>query len=175
MDNRELASNGMNPEELQRDQNKWNFFYSIFFLALIVFAGYLMISKFRGLPTTIIPFDFFLITLATFRVIRLFVYDKVTRFLRDPLSKFESGPLKTAYELLICPYCFGVWAGFSLVFFYYYFYQFFWWIILALAISGIATFVQITANMLGWRAENLKLEAQEKGSREKSASSSGVE
>ena len=157
-----------------KEQYIWNFIYSVFFIGLIVLAGYLMINKFRGLPTTIAPFDFLLITLATFRVVRLFVYDKVTKFIREPLSTFQTGPLKTAYELLICPWCFGVWAGFSIVFFYYYFYQFFWWVILALAISGIASFVQILSNMIGWKAESLKLEAQGKGSAENSAGSCGV-
>ena len=157
-----------------KEQYIWNFIYSVFFIGLIVLAGYLMINKFRGLPTTIAPFDFLLITLATFRVVRLFVYDKVTKFIREPLSTFQTGPLKTAYELLICPWCFGVWAGFSIVFFYYYFYQFFWGVILALAISGIASFVQILSNMIGWKAESLKLEAQGKGSAENSAGSCGV-
>ncbi len=159
---------------ITKDQYKWNFIYSLFFVGLIVFATYLIIKKFNGLPTTIVPFDFFLITLATFRVVRLFVYDKITLFIREPLSTFQSGPFKTIYELLTCPWCFGVWGAFSLVFFYYYFYQFFWWIILALAISGFATFIQLTVNMIGWRAEGLKLEAQVKGSPEKTSGSCGV-
>ncbi|MEK7567831.1 MAG: DUF1360 domain-containing protein [Patescibacteria group bacterium] len=161
-------------QENRYSQYKWNFFYSVFFVALIVFATYSIIKKFNGLPTTINHFDFFLIALATFRVVRLFVYDKVTKFIREPLSTFESGPLKTAYELLICPWCFGVWSAFSLVFFYYYFYQWFWWVILALAISAFGTFLQIVANMIGWKAEGLKLEAESKGSPEKTSGSCGV-
>ena len=159
---------------INKEQYLWNFVFSVFFVGLIIVAGYLMIGKFKGLPTTIIPFDFLLITLATFRVVRLFVYDKVTKFIREPLSTFQTGPLKTAYELLICPWCFGVWAAFSLVFFYYYFYQYFWWIILALAISALGTLFQIVSNMVGWRAESLKIEAQGKGSPEVSAGSCGV-
>jgi hypothetical protein len=88
----------------------------------------------RGsLPTSISLFDLVLIILATFRLTRLFVYDKITRFLRDLFfhanemyteegvtyfSKKERmhGPLRTVYELLTCPWCFSVWAGTVVVF-----------------------------------------------------------
>lgn len=161
-------------ENTNKDQYIWNFVYSILFLGLIIYGGYLMVQKFNGLPTMIKPFDFVLIVLATFRTVRLFVYDKITKFIREPLAKVQSGPIKTASDLMNCPWCFGVWAGFFIVFFYYYFYEFFWWVMLALAVSGIATFIQLTANMIGWRAEVLKMEAQCKGSEEISAGSCGV-
>lgn len=163
-------SNGMNNKE----QNFWNFIFSVFFIALLILGGYLIYGKFNGLPTFIKPFDFILIALATFRVVRLFVYDKITNFIREPLSLVQSGPLKTAYELMICPWCFGVWAAFSLVFFYFYFYLWFWWVILALAVAALGTFMQLLSTMIGWRAEILKMEAQSKGSEEKSAGTCGV-
>ena len=157
-----------------KEQYFWNFVYSVFLIAVLVLAGFLIKGKLGGMPTLIQPFDFMLIALAAFRVVRLFVYDKVTKLIREPLSTFERGPLKTAYELLICPWCFGIWAAFSLVFLYYYFYPWFWWVILGLAISAIGSFLQILSNMIGWKAESAKLEAEQKGSAATSAGDCGV-
>jgi hypothetical protein len=40
--------------------------------------------------------------------------------------------------------------------------EIFWIPILVLAVSGVATALQITINMIGWTAENKKLEANRK-------------
>ena len=157
------------------DQDFWNFVYSLFFIlvsSLLILIVYLV----RGnLPTSIPIFDFILIILAAFRITRLFVYDKITRFVRDfftvseekyteeGVTYFEKkepmqGPKRTAYDLLTCPWCFSVWASVVLVFFYFVT-PISWIVICMLAISGVASFIQITANMVGWSAENGKLQA----------------
>lgn len=160
------------------DQNVWNIVYSLFFITVAYGMLRMLYSSEGGLPTSISFFDLILLVLATFRLTRLFVYDKITRFLRDMFQhtsetytqegvtysgKIErtNGPLRTAYELLVCPWCFSVWAA-LLVTFFYYLTPLAWLPILILAISGLATAVQLTANMIGWTAENKKLEAQEK-------------
>ena len=130
----------------------------------------------RGVAPTSIPlFDLLLIILAAFRLTRLFVYDKITRFLRDALyhakevyteegvtyfgtKERTTGPLRTAYDLLTCPWCFSVWASVILVFFYF-LSPLAWLPILILAISGVASLVQLIANMIGWAAENGKIQA----------------
>lgn len=163
------------------DQNFWNIVFSGFFLAVAV-GMICSLYRIQGeLPTTIPVFDLILITLATFRLTRLFVYDKITRFLRDMFQHVEetysqegvtyvtkvertSGPLRTAYELLICPWCFSIWAALFVTYGYFLSKELLWLPILILAISGVATAVQILVNMIGWAAENKKLEATEKSS-----------
>jgi len=159
---------------INKEQNFWNFIFSVFFVALLVLGSFLIYGKFQALPTFIKPLDFLLLSLATYRVVRLFVYDKITNFIREPLSRAQGGPLKAAYELMICPWCFGVWAAFFLIFFYFYFYIYFWWIIFGLAVSALGTFMQLLSNMVGWKAEVLKAEAEVKGSSERSAATCGV-
>ncbi len=163
------------------DQNFWNVMFSGFFLVVAVGMIYSLYRINGELPTTIPVFDLILITLATFRLTRLFVYDKITRFLRDTFQHVEetysqegvtyvtkvertSGPLRTAYELLICPWCFSIWAALFVLYGYFIATELFWLPILILAISGVATAVQILVNMIGWTAENKKLEATEKSS-----------
>lgn len=161
------------------DQNFWNIIYSLFFLVVAVLMIWSLYTTNGSLPTSIPLFDLALIILATFRLTRLFVYDKITHFLRDMFQHGEEtytqegityyektprtgGALRTAYELLICPWCFSIWAGLFVTYAYFLRTQLFWLPILILAVSGVATSVQVLINMLGWIAENKKIEASEK-------------
>lgn len=163
------------------DQNFWNILYSIFFIIVaILMARSLYVVK-GQLPTSIPLFDLALIILATLRLTRLFVYDKITRFLRDMFQHVEeeytqedvtyfikvertNGPLRTAYELLICPWCFAIWAALFVTYAYFLRTDLFWFPILILAVSGLASSLQSFVNMIGWTAENRKLEATHKKS-----------
>jgi hypothetical protein len=116
--------------------------------------------------------------LAIFRITRLFVYDKITQFFRDLFMQartiqgadglayierrpYKGGPLRTVSDLLSCPWCTGMWASLFVVYFYYTL-PFAWYVILMLAIAGVGNLLQLIANMIGWRAENLKLKVHEK-------------
>ena len=153
------------------DQYFWNVVFGLFFLLLTVMGAIILQTESR------IPFDkltltdFTLITLASWRLIRLFVYDNITKFIREQfydvkkvgkgftLVKPVTGPRRTLADLFSCPWCFGVWSAASVTFFYlvspfsYYF-------VLFLAISAVATFLQLLTNMIGWQAEKLKAEAE---------------
>jgi hypothetical protein len=162
-------------EPSRDDQNLWNFIFTLLFLA---FFGLLMwvLYKVRGnFPTAIPLFDLVLIALATFRLIRLFVYDKIFRFVRDLFveirevhseqgvvymerREYTGGPLRTISELLACPWCFGMWCGLVIAFFYF-LTPLSWFPILVLALSGLGTLLQLIANFIGWSAENGKLRA----------------
>lgn len=120
---------------------------------------------------TLTLLDYTLMVLASFRIVRLVVYDKMFAFLREQfynvtdykgsvvLVKPESGPRRTLADLFSCPWCFGVWAVFMVSFFYmltsYAFYP-----TLILALSGVVSFIQILTNMIGWKAEQLKMDVE---------------
>ncbi len=157
------------------DQGFWNFVFSLFFGILFGTAMFFL-YRWGRLPTSMPLFDFFLIALATFRLTRLFVYDKITQFVRDWFlvkevrageggelivirSSYVSGPLRTISELLACPWCFGIWAAFVVLFFYA-LTPLSWFPILLLAVAGVGSFIQIVANMIGWKAEHSKKEVQ---------------
>lgn len=158
------------PIEKTTNQNYWNFAYTVVFLAAVI-ALVCILANTKGLPRSINIFDFFILVFATFRIIRLFVYDKITKWFRDlflnvapdgkTLIKPLRGPRLTMYELLDCPWCLGVWAGTVAVLSYYLF-SWSWIILLIFAVSGVASFIQITANALGWSAEHTKLQTQNK-------------
>jgi hypothetical protein len=153
------------------DQHLWNIAFTIFFLGVVVAAGIILERQetFAGM-TNITFMEFVILGLASMRLTRLFVYDKITAFFReqffdvDPMTgglvKPLRGPRRTLAELLLCPWCVGMWAGAAVVFCYY-LSSAFWYPILFLAIAGLGSVIQILANMIGWQAEKLKHEAGE--------------
>jgi len=154
--------------EKTTNQNIWNFVFTAVFSGIVTLLVYIL-AKTKGLPHSIDVFDFLIIVFAAFRIIRLFVYDKVIKWFRDlflnvafdgkTLEKPSRGPRRTMYEILDCPWCLGVWAGTVAVLSYFLF-PWSWVILLILAVSGLASFIQIIANALGWTAERAKQEAQ---------------
>ena len=130
----------------------------------------------RGaLPTSISLFDALLILLAIFRLTRLVVYDKILRFLRElfvhkqvvhteqgemvKLTPYQRGIRRTISELLACPWCTGVWFALPIVYGYF-MYSWSWYLIFMFAVAGLATLVQLIANLIGWQAELGKLAAK---------------
>ena len=153
------------------DQYFWNVLFGLFFL-LLASMGAIILDTESRIPFSQLSFtDFALITLATWRLIRFFVYDSMMKWLREQfydvkkvgkgftLVKPLTGPRRTLADLFSCPWCFGVWAAASVTFFYlitpYAFY-----FILFLAISAVASFLQILTNMIGWQAEKLRSEVE---------------
>jgi hypothetical protein len=153
------------------DQYFWNFVFSVFFIILIVLGAIILETESRIPLTELAVVDYVLITLATWRLVRLFVHDIITRFFREQfwdvvkvgrgyrLEKPKAGPRRTLADLLSCPWCMGVWMAATVTFFYLLTpYMIFPTIFLA--ISAVATFLQLLSNLVGYKAELLKNEAE---------------
>lgn len=139
-------------EKRHSDQPFWHFVFSAFFVFLVASSLFYLKSE-NKLPNKIDPFDFILLSLAVFRLIRLFVYDMVTDFVRNYFAKYQKGPGKTIYRLLDCPWCTGVWMAFFVSFFYFAT-PMAWFPIFILALAGLATFIQITIWKIGLEKTN---------------------
>ncbi len=149
------------------DQYFWNFVFSVFFLILIVMGAIILETESRVRFAELSTMDFILMTLATWRLTRLMIYDTVTKFVREQfwdvvkigksyaLEKPPTGPRRTIADLLSCPWCFGVWAA-ALVIFIYLITPYAVYLILLLAVSAVASFLQILSNMIGHKAEQAK-------------------
>lgn len=149
------------------DQYFWNFVFSMFFLVLVIMAAIILQTEARLNVAELSFTDFALMTLATWRLTRLFVYDAITKFFREQfwdvvkvgkgyaLEKPKVGPRRTIADLLSCPWCFGVWAAAVVIFFYlmtpYAVYP-----VMLLALSAVATFLQLLSNLVGNQAEATK-------------------
>lgn len=103
--------------------------------------------------------NFFLLSIASFRLTRLLVFDKITVFIREPFfdeirEENEEGEVEIYYlpkqkgvkkffgELLSCYWCTGIWSSGIVVGMYLLFPVFTAPIILILAIAGLASFFE---------------------------------
>ena len=69
-------------------------------------------------------------------------------FLRDFFEKKEKGIGRTIHELIICPWCIGIWISLFVIPLYFLkdIGKIF---VLIVAIAGIGSFLQILVNMIG--------------------------
>lgn len=153
------------------DQYFWNMVFLGFFAVLAFLATVILDSMAWKPYGDLTLFDATLITLASFRIVRAVVYDKIFAFLREQfydvheekgkvmLVKPERGPRRTIADLLSCPWCFGVWAT-AMVSFIYLLTPFAFYAIFFLALSAVASFLQILSNFVGWKAEGAKLDVE---------------
>ena len=153
------------------DQYFWNFIFWVFFVFMVVMGAIVLETESRILFSDLTAVDFILMTLATWRIIQLAVYDHSTRWFREQfydvkkvgkgfaLEKPKVGPRRTIADIMSCPWCFGLWAG-AVVVFLYLITPYAFYVALLLAISTVASFLQIMANMIGWQAEKLEQEVE---------------
>lgn len=149
------------------DQYFWNIIFLLFFICLVFLATVILESEARISYEALTFVDFALITLASWRIVRAVVYDKIFAFFREQfydaleykgkvvLTKPEKGPRRTLIDLLSCPWCFGVWAA-AMVAFFYLLTPYAIFPVLFLALSAVASFFQVLSNLVGWKAEKLK-------------------
>lgn len=138
----------------------WSIAFSVFFLVVLAASGLYLFNT--GRLVTDIPWsDLILLSLATFRLVRLFSYDHITAFLRESVENARPGTfLGMIKDLLGCPWCTGVWFAFLAYFGYALSREAVMPLILVLSIAGIASLLMIFTNLLGWNAEDKKLEVK---------------
>jgi hypothetical protein len=146
------------------DQYFWNFVFMLFFVALLVMGAIILETESRIPLGELELVDYVLITLATWRLIRLFVSDNITRFLRDQfldvkkvgrahkLEKPKTGPRRTMADLFSCPWCFGVWAA-AIVLFFYLITPYALFPVAILALSAVATFLSNVSRLVASKIE----------------------
>jgi|LSQX01.2.fsa_nt_gb hypothetical protein len=109
-------------------------------------------------------FEFLLISLASFRLTRLIVFDKITEFLRAPFLKEETlinengeqeiyyvprqGLIRTFFgELLSCHWCTGIWSAAAIYAAYLFLPVYATPFIVILAIAGAAAIVETVVDL----------------------------
>jgi hypothetical protein len=153
------------------DQYFWNIVFLLLFGAFFTSSVIIL----EGNPTaalhTLTPFEFVILSLATFRLTRLFVHDKITAFFREQfydakklktgivLEKPKSGARRTLADLMSCQWCFSMWAG-AIIIFSYELTPYAWYPILVLALSGVSSFFQCVATYIGSKADVARHEAE---------------
>lgn len=142
---------------------------------IITFLVFLLILEYVNgeLPHSISMFGLILIILASFRMIRGATHDKVLRYVRE-YFKYEkrylteggqryvikkergTGWKKAINETIECVWCTGFWTT-LIVIFLYFLSSATWILILLFAVSGAATFIQLTISLIATKYEELDM------------------
>lgn len=154
----------------QHKRNVYSLGFTFLFVGLMT-AQMLSLWKLESDPSLDLT-DFILITLATYRITQLFVYDQVGTFIRDLFvdikehkgqlvrTKKAFGLERALSDIFSCPWCFSLWGGSVFVWAYLMFPAVMIYVALILAISSLASVMQILTNLAGWKAEHAKLVAE---------------
>jgi hypothetical protein len=146
------------------DQYFWNFVFTVFFLILVAMGSIILETESRIPLADLSLTDYVLITLASWRLTRLFVHDLVTKFLRDQfwdvikvgrsfqLEKPKTGARRTIADLLDCSWCFGIWATASVTFFYL-MTPYAVFLVVLLALSVVASFMANLSRLVSLKIE----------------------
>ena len=145
------------PSGLPHDQQYWN--AALFFLfPILVLVAFVVMVDMIGLRWlySMTAFDVIMISLATFRLIRMIVFDKIFSFARMIVFDIEDGEYakpkggfkRALAELIECLWCMGVWAGLAATALYYIAPagRFF---VIVLAVSAVGSMLQVASRAIG--------------------------
>ena len=133
-------------------QNAWNFTSLFVYLALVILVGYILEKNGHSIRNIGLK-DLIIITLASYRMTRILVFEKILKFFRDFVkSKQNYYVLNTIRFIITCPWCAGVWITLVIVVLYF-LVPYGVFLVYILALSGIASFLVLLANLVGLKIE----------------------
>lgn len=139
-----------------RDQ--WDVFALAFFAVAVAACAWLLTNTTGWLVLlSLAPFEFAIISLAAFRLLHLITYDKIFAFVRnffDRRGKSEGvdGGYRYVDSFLECLWCTGVWSA-LIVLTIYCLGMWGQFVVLVLAISGVASLLQLVSHAFASKTE----------------------
>jgi hypothetical protein len=131
----------------ERKHQAWNFWSAFVFLGAVVLVGYLL--KQKGVDIKELTFkEALLIVLASTRMTRILVFEKILKHFRDALKKRENlYVIGTIHSMVTCPWCAGVWVTLFVIVLYF-LVPYGTVLVYVLALAGLATVVILLSNLL---------------------------
>ena len=131
----------------ERKHQAWNFWSAFVFLGAVILVGYLL--KRKGVDMTELTFkEALLIILATTRMTRILVFEKILKHFRDALKRRENlYVIGTIHSMVTCPWCAGVWVTLFIIVLYF-LVPYGTVLVYVLALAGLATVVILLSNLL---------------------------
>ena len=149
------------PNKPNAQQKTWNFWATLFFVICLVGLGFAL--EYKGITTKeFTAGNITLIILATYRLTRILVFDKIFKLFRDFFRTHQRlYLLYVIKEIITCPWCAGVWVALIIVAIWFLvpFGELF---VILLSISGIASFIVILVNYVGLSTEEKQFDMKEK-------------
>lgn len=147
--------------ETNNQQKRWNFWATLFYILCVAGLGFTLDRKEVSLADFTLG-NIILMILATYRLTRILVFDKIFKLFRDFFrTRQRLYFFFVIKEIITCPWCAGVWVALVIVaiFFLVPYGELF---VVLLGISGVATFVVILVNYIGLSTEEKQFEMKEK-------------
>ena len=148
----------------ERKHQAWNFWSAFVFFGLVVLIGFLLEK--RGIDIKKMSFkEALVIILASYRMTRVLVFEKIFKYFRDMLKRREDLYLiGTLNSIITCPWCAGVWVTLTIVVFYY-MVPYGALLVYVLALAGVASIVILFSNVMHmWTEGKQRIHRKNKGS-----------
>lgn len=131
----------------EKKHQAWNFWSAFVFFGAMLLVGYLLNQK--GFDITELSFkQALIIVLASYRMTRIVVFEKIFKYLRDVLKKRENlYVIGTLSSIITCPWCAGVWVTLVIIVFYF-LVPYGVVLVYVLALAGIASILILLSNLL---------------------------
>lgn len=131
----------------ERKHQAWNFWSAFVFFGAMILVGYLLRQK--GVDISELTFkEALFIVLATYRMTRILVFEKIFKYFRDALKKREDlYVIGTLSSIITCPWCAGVWVTLVIIVFYF-LVPYGVVLVYVLALAGLASIVILLSNLL---------------------------
>ena len=151
----------INKEEITEQGKTWNFWAAMFFILCVIGLGFGL--QFKGIATEDFTLgNITLMVLATYRLTRILVFDKIFKLFRDFFRTHQRlYVFFVIKEIITCPWCAGVWVALTIIALYF-LVPFGQLLIILLAISGIASFIVILVNFVGLSTEEKQFDMRKK-------------
>lgn len=117
------------------------------FISAVVLVGYFL--RKQGVDIEEMTFKQALVMiLASYRMTRILVFEKIFKYFRDALKKRENlYVIGTIHSMITCPWCAGVWAT-LLIIALYFLVPFGILLVYVLALAGLASMLILVSNLL---------------------------
>ncbi len=131
----------------ERKHQAWNFWSAFVFFGAVLLVGYFLERKGVDIRDLTMK-EAVLVILATYRMTRILVFEKILKHFRDALKRRENlYVIGTIHSMVTCPWCAGVWVTLIIIVFYF-LVPYGALLVYVLALAGIASMLILVSNLL---------------------------
>jgi hypothetical protein len=131
----------------ERKHQAWNFWSVFVFFGAVVLVGHFLRREGVDIRDLSLK-EAVLVILASYRMTRILVFEKIFKYFRDMMKKRENYyVIGTIYSMITCPWCAGVWVTLIIIVFYFLI-PYGDLLVYVLALAGLVSMVILISNLL---------------------------
>ncbi len=131
----------------ERKHQAWNFWSAFVFFGAILLVGHFLNREGIDIRELTMK-EAVLVILASYRMTRILVFEKILKHFRDALKRRENlYVIGTIHSMVTCPWCAGVWVTLIIIVFYF-LVPYGALLVYVLALAGLASMVILLSNLL---------------------------